>query len=59
MKQQAFRKYQKGFTVYIFSNSILTVELFNKVPMYEQVDYIWKNLIQQSLKRKKPLRKKP
>lgn len=59
MKQQAFRKYQKGFTVHIFSNSILTVELFNKVPMYEQVDYIWKNLIQQSLKRKKPLRKKP
>ena len=33
------------FSVHIFSNFVLTVELFDKDSIYEPVDYIWKHLI--------------
>lgn len=31
---------ERCFSVHIFSNFILTVELFDKDPIYEPVDYI-------------------
>lgn len=33
------------FPLHISSHSIVTAELFNKDPLYEQVYYIWKHLI--------------
>lgn len=56
MQQQGFQKIsERCFSVHIFNNSILTAELFNKDTMYEQVDYIWKHLSQQSLRGRSPL----
>lgn len=51
MQQQGIQKIsERCFLVHLFSNPILTTESFDKDPTYEQVDYIWKHLIQQRLK---------